>query len=441
MASSSNKRINKRDLIILSALLIIGVTGSLILYAGNNTETENGLFANVYFMGEPAFMVDLGSDSAFTLAEVLRLEPYNLPQVHFEVRDGAMAFVKSDCPDLLCIFMGPQSQLGGFAACLPNRLLFHIEKGEHSLYSTAFFDIFDTLIFLRLFSPSQSEFERYADAIYSELLWLHKLFDIFSEHDGINNIATINKMAGIRPVTVDETLIELISEGIAVYHLSGGAVNIAMGPVLRLWHSFLIGEADSPPNIEALEAAKLLSDINDVIIDGNQVFLAQEGMSLDVGALAKGFALERAYSVASELGVTSGIISIGGDMVIIGSPLDGRETWAVGIENPTGGLFATKHVVDTSIATSGNYQRFVIYGQNRYHHIIDPATLMPTTQFSSITVVHPSPRVAEFLSTAAFILPFVEGLELINEFGAEALWILPDGSYLRSDGFTFAGTD
>ena len=439
MTDPTNKRINKRDIMVLFALLVIGAVGSMYWFAAGESEPRNGLYASVHFMGEPAFMVSLDTDQAFTLAEALGLEPYGLPHVYFEVREGALAFVKSDCPDLLCVAMGPQSQLGGFAACLPNRLLFHIEEVDYTLHSTVFFDIFDTLIFIRLFSPTQSEFERHVDAIYSELFRLHMLFDIFGEYAGLNNIATINRKAGLEPVTVDETLIELIEFGINAYYQSSGTINITLGPVLRLWHDFLNGLEDSPPDIEALEAASHLSNISDVIIDGDQVFLIREGMSLDVGALAKGFALERVYKVAAGLGVTSGIISMGGDMVIIGAPLDGRDAWTIGIENPTGeGLFATKQVTDTSVATSGNYQRFIMYGQNRYHHIIDPSTLMPAGQFSSLTVIHPSPKVAEFLSTAVFILPHYKGIELVRELGGEALWILPDGSYFRTDGFVFA---
>ena len=433
-----SRSLNKRDLIILAALLAVGAVG-LILHRGSVEGAINGrLYAAVHFLDSPAFMVSLDSDDAFTLAEALRLEPDGLPDVHFVVRDGAFAFVKSDCPDLLCVSMGFQSQLGGFAACLPNRLFFYIEKARYSMYSTVFFDIFDTLVFLRIFAASHYEFERVADEIYNELLGLHRLFDIFNEHEGINNIATINRLAGIEPVTVSMNLLELIYAGIEAYHTSGGAVNIALGPALRLWHEFLTGASDSPPNLQALEAAKLLSNIDDVIIDWElgQIFLAYEGMSLDVGALAKGFALEIAANTARELGVTSGIISMGGDMVIIGRPLDGREYFTIGIENPHGdGLFATKLLSNSAVATSGNYQRFIMYDGVRYHHIIDPSTLLPSSRFSSVTIVHNSPFASEFLSLAAFILPIDEGKRLAGELGAEALWILPDGSYITTDGF------
>ena len=214
---------------ILIALLTIGALGVVYMRAGSGGSDGLRLYANLHFLDEPALMISLENDRAFTLAEVLQLEPTGLPEVHFEVRDGAFAFVKSDCPDLLCVSMGPQSQRGGFAACLPNRLFFYIEEAQYTMYSTVFFDIFDTVVFLRIFAASQHEFERIAGGIHGELLALHRLFDIFGEHDGISNIATIKRMAG---------------------------------------------------------------------------------MSLDVGGLAKGFALEVAASAARELGVTSGIISL-----------------------------------------------------------------------------------------------------------------------------------
>ena len=437
MTEPEKRHVGRRDILILAGILLVGVIGVMYIQVGS-TE-EQGLYARVFFMGEQVLLVNLATDMSFSLAEVMNLDPQGLPSVYFEIRDGALSFVKSDCPDLLCVTMGPQSLVGGFAACLPNRLLFHIEEAEYSLFTAAFFDIFDTLIFLRLFSNSQDEFDAKSEAIYNELKRLHMLFDIFNEYEGINNIATINRFAGIEPVTVDGALLCLIEEGINAHLHSEGAVNIAMGPVLRLWHDFLTGSASSPPSIEALEAAKQLSNIDDVVITGNQVFLANIGMSLDVGALAKGVALERAVIVAKEFGVISGIISIGGDMALIGRPLDGRASWTVGIENPEGGIFGAKRLDSTSVASSGNYRRFIIYGENKYHHIIDPFTLKPVWQFSSLTIVHPSPMVAEFLSTAAFVMPFDDGIRLVMDLGAEALWILPDGSYKRTDGFVFEG--
>ena len=435
MSVPEKRLISKRDILILAGILLVGVIG--VVYMQASSGEEQGLYARVFFMGEQVLLVNLATDASFTLAEAMNLDPQGLPSVYFEVQGGALSFVKSDCPDLLCVAMGPQSLVGGFAACLPNRLLFHIEEAEYSLFTAAFFDIFDTVIFLRLFSNSQDEFDTKSEAIYNELKRLHMLFDIFNEYEGISNIATINRLAGVEPVAACEALLGLIEEGIDAHRRSGGAVNIAMGPVLRLWHDFLTGSASSPPNMEALEAAKLLSYINDVVIYNNQVFLARVGMSLDVGALAKGVALERAVAVAEDLGVISGIISIGGDMALIGRPLDGRASWTIGIEDPEGGIFGTKRLDSTSVASSGNYQRFVMYGENRYHHIIDPFTLLPAGQFSSLTIVHPSPMVAEFLSTAAFVMPFDGGIRLVTDLGAEALWILPDGSHRQTDGFAF----
>ena len=435
-------RINKRDLCILAGLLTIGVIGVFFVQAFEKNGAHGRLYAAVHFFGEVSFMVDLNIDNVFSLAEALNREPNGLPQVYFEVQGGAIAFVSSDCPDLLCVHMGPQSQIGGFAACLPNRLFFYIEEVVYSLHSKAFFGIFDTVIFLRLFAPSEEAFELYANAIYEELHRLHVLFDIFNEYEGITNIASINRMAGVKPLTICADLFEFLTKAKAIYHKSSGSVNIAMGPVLRHWHKFITGESNLPPNKAELETAALLSNFDDVIFYENQVFLTKKGMSLDVGALAKGFALERIYLASKDLGIISGIISIGGDMLIIGYPLDGREFWSVGIEDQVGaGLFGIKQISGTSIATSGINQRFKMYMDERFHHIIDPSTLMPKNQFSSLTIIHPSPWIAEFLSTAAFILPLQEGFKLVNEFDACALWIFPDGSYMHTDGFTFIEVD
>ena len=314
------------------------------------------------------------------------------------------------------------------------------ESVGYSIHTAVYFDFFDTLLYLRIFAQSREEFENYASAIYNEVERLHKLFDIFNEYEGISNIKTINQMAGIAPVVVDEDIFSLIEFGIEAYNHSGGAVNITMGGVLALWRDFLQGKTDSVPSIEVLEAYALLSNIKDIVLaqDESSVFLTRAGMRLDVGAFAKGYALEKVAALAIDLGLQSGIINMGGDMRLIGAPLDGRRAWVVGVENPLSdetGHFGTVEALDVAIATSGDYKRYTVYNDNKYHHIIDPNTLMPAQNFSSVTIIHPDARQAEFLSTAAFVLPLDDAVAVVKNFGGEGLWILPDGSYFFTDGF------
>lgn len=319
------------------------------------------------------------------------------------------------------------------------------EDGDvYTLQTRAFLDFFDTLILLRIFVQSQEELDTYTQMIYEEFRRLHMLFDIYNEHEGVNNLWTINQNAGIAPVYVDDSIISMLRFGIWAYEASGGALNIAMGSVLSLWHEFRGGADQSPPGMDVLTAAAQHMNIEDIIIDeaAGTVFLRDPYMSLDVGALAKGYAIERAAEVAVAAGVRSGVISVGGDMRLIGAPLDGRETWNVGVTNPHDtdnildpGTIDVVSIADVAMVTSGDYHRMIEYDGVRYHHIIDPATLMPTWRYTAITVIHRDGVLANFLSTAAFIMPLEDAIEMITYHGGDALVIFHDGTVYMTDGY------
>jgi len=310
------------------------------------------------------------------------------------------------------------------------------------LHTAVIFGLFDTMIWLRIFTTSAEEFDVYSQAIYNELSRLHELFDIYNEYEGITNLRTINQNAGVSPVQVDQSIISLVQFGKEAYTLSNGTVNIAMGSVLHLWHEFRRGarQGASPPSMEALESAARLMDINNIVIDeeARTIFLKEVGMSLDVGALAKGYALESVISIAKDLGMHSGSITIGGDIRIVGQPMNGQGLWLVYVENPHApqdNIIDVIEISDAAVVTTGDYMRYAIYNGTRYNHIIDPFTLMPAIRYSSATVVHSDARLAEILSTAIFILPINEGIALLESQGGKGLWVLPDGSIYTTESY------
>ena len=318
------------------------------------------------------------------------------------------------------------------------------EEAEYYLYSAMIFGAFDTGIMIRLFAQTQEDFDRFNQIIRDELTMLHTLFDIYNTYTGINNIRTINLNAGNTPVQVDQKIIDLIKMGKESYRKSGGAVNIALGSVLTLWHDFRSGVIPDPPTEAELAEAALHTNITDIIINEAEstVFLQNPYMSLDVGGIAKGFALEHVAARLRAEGFRSGIISAGGDVRAIGSPFDGRDYWAVGIEDPIdrdgvvfGEHIAVVEIADIAIFTSGSYARFIVHDGMRLHHIIDPATLWPADRFASVTVIHDCAKMAEILSTALFILPKDCGQNLLDNYGGEALWVLYDGTTLMSPNF------
>jgi len=317
-------------------------------------------------------------------------------------------------------------------------------NGGYSKYSYEFTGAFDTVIQFMGYAQSEEEFESLAKKGQARFEELHRLFDIYHDYEGINNIKTINDNAGIKAVQVKQEIIDLIQFSKEWYYKTDGVVNIALGPVLSIWHTYREEGKDNPekarvPDINLLKEAAEKTDINKVEVDteNNTVFLKEKGMSLDVGAVAKGFATEFVVEELIEEGFTSFIVSSGGNIRAVGAPRDGvRSKWSIGIQDPDSNALVPNsnnldiaYVNDASIVTSGDYQRYYVVDGKRIHHLIDPTTLMPANHYRSVTIVTLDSGVADFLSTAAFLLPYEKSRALIESLdGVEALWIMPDGS-------------
>lgn len=324
------------------------------------------------------------------------------------------------------------------------------KESEYSKYNDSFFDTFDTLTQVVGYTKSDQEFRRYFDMIHGRFQELHKLYDIYADYEGINNIKTINDNAGIKPVKVNKEIIDLILFAKDWYKRTGGRTNIAMGSVLRIWHEYRSEGIDDPdnarlPTMEELREAAKHTDIDKVIVDtaNSTVYLEDKRMSLDVGALAKGFATEIAAKEAIAEGFTSGMISAGGNVRILGKPLDGvRERWGIGIQNPDKAIITeeqnlldTIFLNDSSVVSSGDYQRYYVVNGRVYHHIVDPQTLMPAEYFRAVTVVTEDAGAADFLSTTVFLLPYEQSRALVDSLeGVEALWVMPDGKIEATTG-------
>lgn len=321
---------------------------------------------------------------------------------------------------------------------------------EYNKYSDTFFDTFDTMTQVVGYTKSEEEFKAYFEKIRSRFQELHKLYDKYNEYEGINNIKTINDNAGIKPVKVDKEIIDLILFAKDWNKRTGGRTNIAMGAVLSVWHDYRDEGLNDPQNaklppMSVLQETAKHTDIDKVIVDtaNSTVYLEDERMSLDVGGIAKGFATEIVAKEIQAAGFISGIISPGGNVRVLGKPLDGvRERWGIGIQDPSKMIVtAEENLLDTifvnnaSVVSSGDYQRYYIVDGKVVHHLIDPDTLMPAEYYRAITVVTENSGLADFLSTTAFLLPYEKSRSLVESLeGVEALWVLPDGSVEATEG-------
>lgn len=323
-------------------------------------------------------------------------------------------------------------------------------KPKYKKYDYNFFGTFDTIIQIVGYTESEEEFNSYAKKMEERFGELHKLYDRYNSYEGINNIKTINENAGIKPVEVEKEIIDLITFSKEWYEIAGPETNIAMGPVVDIWSKYR-DEASADPSkarlapIEDLEAASKFADMNKVIVDTEKstIYLEEEGMSLDVGSVAKGYATELVAKEIEEEGFISAIISAGGNIRTIGKPMDGlRERWGIGIQDPDAGIVPTEsNILDTvfvnngSVVTSGDYERYYLVGDIVVHHIIDPNTLMPGDIFRAVAIVTPDSGLADFLSTSMFLLPYEEGLQLAESLDdVEVLWVMKDGTIEATPG-------
>ncbi len=316
-----------------------------------------------------------------------------------------------------------------------------IEMVHKKQYRATFLEVFDTVTTIVGMAEDEETFRSQAQAIHDELKEYHQLFDIYNTYDGITNLKNINDNAGIEPVKVDERIIELLLDCQEFYEITDGKVNVALGSVLSLWHDARTEGIDDPlhaelPNQEKLEEAALHTNMEDIVIDVENatVFLADAKMSLDVGAIAKGWATQK----VAETQESGFLISVGGNVCATG-PKDEKETpWVVGIENPDTTEESYLHTVNVTkgcVVTSGDYQRNYVVDGQLYHHIIDPETLYPSKNWRAVSVICEDSGVADALSTALFLTNQEEGQKLLDYYGAVAIWVEADGNILYSPGF------
>lgn len=311
---------------------------------------------------------------------------------------------------------------------------------QQKQYTATFLSLFDTVTTIVGKADSEEAFQAEAQAVRDELQIYHQLFDIYHDYDGMNNLKTVNDQAGVAPVKVDERIIRMLTDAKAFYEITGGRVNVAMGSVLNLWHEARSDGRDDPvnarlPGDDELKAAAEHVSIDMLVIDENAstVYLSDPEVRLDVGAIAKGWAVQQVAKSAPK-GL---LISVGGNVCATGPKDDKGTPWVIGVQDPDGGndYLHTIYVSGGSVVTSGDYQRTYVVDGKAYHHIIDPDTLYPSDYWRAVTVVCEDSGVADALSTALFLLSQEEGQKLLDLYGAEGLWVADDGSIHYSPGF------
>ena len=246
-------------------------------------------------------------------------------------------------------------------------------------------------------------------AAYEEM---QRVENLLSCQKDSSEISKINRAAGIRPVKVSFETLSILKRARDYSKKYNGIFDITIGPLSTLWGFKEDEEINLPENQTILKLMKLI-DYKDIIINekDTSVFLKDNGMSIDLGGIAKGYAIDRGSSVLKNMGIKNFILNAGGDIYVSGTK-DGKDLWKVGIKHPRNSneLVAEFNLKDYAVATSGDYERFKIINGKRYHHILDPRTGYPGTLSESSTILAPTAEEADATATYVFLLGWKDAL-------------------------------
>lgn len=252
-----------------------------------------------------------------------------------------------------------------------------------------------------------------AEAV-DEIKRIEKLLTTYDENSETNRI---NRAAGISPVKVCEETFRLIQRSLRISQITQGAFDISYGSVDKSLWNFDVQMTRLPDAQTAKQMVRLINYRN-IILDENEmtVLLKEKGMRIGFGGIGKGYAAEMAKRVLKGSGVKSGIVNASGDLTAWGYQPDGRP-WTIGIVNPNfaGKIFSYMNVTDVAVATSGNYEKFVLIDGVKYSHTIDPHTGLPVRGIKSVTIISPNAEIADAMATPVTIMGIKAGLDMINQ--------------------------
>ena len=291
-----------------------------------------------------------------------------------------------------------------------------------------------TYIKISIYSDKEVPSEQF-DRIFEEIDQFEKLI---SKNILTSEVSMINENAGKQPVKVSDTIFELIQMGLRYSNISDGGFDISIGPLVDLWGIGTKG-AHVPAESEIQDAISKI-DYHDIVLDeANQtVFLKNEGMSLDLGAIAKGYIADHVKTLIQEEGYQSAIINLGGNVLTVGHKPN-SDAWSIGVRDPKGeskDIVGILKLQDNSIVSSGTYERFFIEDGKRYHHILNPKTGYPEdNQLQSVSIISQKSVVGDALSTTVFVMGLQEGYAYVESLDqVEALFITTEGSIYSTSG-------
>ncbi len=288
-----------------------------------------------------------------------------------------------------------------------------------------------TTVTITAVGPTREAGEAAIDAGMAELRRLDAMMSLYK--DG-SEITKVNLAAGERPVTVSSEMIDAVERAVEVSRLSDGVFDVTIGPLVVLWQMRL--KEGTVPSDDEIARVRKLVDYRNIVIDrkASTIFLRKKGMILDLGGM-KGYLADRVADLFRKRGITNAVIALAGDIWALGSREDGSP-WRIGVQHPRekDRTLTVLELRDKYICTSGDYERFVIKGKKRYHHIIDPRTGKPSEGTISATLIGDRGSLIDPLAKVPFILGAQKGLEIVRRLGAEAIIVDDQGKVTTTPG-------
>lgn len=297
--------------------------------------------------------------------------------------------------------------------------------------------LMDTLVSIRVYGREPAVMQAAVADAFAVMRKVADLADHFpqagSEDCRRSDVCRINAAAGISPVRVENETLEMLEWAKRYHSLTDRAFDVTVGPVMKLWG--FGGDHPHRPPAEKIAAALTLVDDSLLEVNAAQqtVFLKKTGMQLDLGALAKGYATEKALLALKVAGVEKALIDAGGNIRVLGKTIH-EAPWRIGIKDPRkdAAMIAVVSLEDEAAVTSGDYYRYFEEGTKRYHHILDPRSGYPAAENMSVTVIAKDAGLADILSTAFFIQPPEKALALAQQLDVDLLLVSADGRILHT---------
>jgi len=266
---------------------------------------------------------------------------------------------------------------------------------------------------ITVIAENQKKADHYIDMAVEEMQRIERLI---SSWDPNSQTSAINRNAGIKAVQVDQELFELIDRSISISKVMDGAFDISYGSMDNIWK--FDGSLKSLPSKEAMAQSVSRVGFEKIILDSQRstVFLKEKGMKIGFGGIGKGYAADKAKVLLKRIGVQGGIINASGDMNTWGKQMNGDD-WNIAITNPLNNKesFGLVPLQKGAVVTSGNYEKYIVIDNQRYSHIIDPRTGVPSKGILSVTVFAPSAELGDAIATALFVMGIETGLDRINQ--------------------------